>query len=117
MNNFGIRLKAAMEIRKMSASELSKQSGVGKNLISYYIHGKYLAKQDKVYLLAKALDVDPGWLMTGKKQKSEEEKIPIVVPDSDQFVKIARAMSPEDFDTVMAIFDKTHKMLREKGEI
>ena len=72
MDSFGSRLKEAMEKQNINASELSKLSGVGKNLISYYINGKYTAKQDKVYLLAKALNVDPGWLMTGVEPDTRE---------------------------------------------
>jgi len=62
---FMYRLRMAMEKKGITASELSRISGVGKSDISYYLKGKYLPKQDKCYLLAKALDVDPGWLMTG----------------------------------------------------
>ena len=69
MTDFGTRLQQAMQERRMSASDLSKASGVGKSLISYYINGKCLAKQDKIYLLAHALHVDPGWLMTGVEPK------------------------------------------------
>ena len=69
MTDFGIRLQQAMQERRMSASDLSKASGVGKSLISYYINGKCLAKQDKIYLLAHALTVDPGWLITGVEPK------------------------------------------------
>lgn len=74
MNDFGKRLKEAMERQKMNASELSRISGVGKNLISYYINGKCIAKQDKVYLLAKALNADPGWLMTGFGPEEDQEE-------------------------------------------
>lgn len=65
---FAIRLKQAMENAGLTASELSKESNVGKSDISNYLNGKYLPKQDKCYLLAKALNVDPGWLMTGVEQ-------------------------------------------------
>lgn len=65
---FAIRLKQAMENAGLTASELSKESNVGKSDISNYLNGKYLPKQDKCYLLAKALNVDPGWLMTGIEQ-------------------------------------------------
>ena len=77
-----------MEEKGISASDLSRASGVGKNLISYYIHGRCLAKQDKVFLLAKALDVDPGWLMTGYEPDTKElfdtiekelEEVPVTV--------------------------------------
>lgn len=72
MTDFGFRLRQSMAEKGISASDLSRASGVGKNLISYYIHGRCLAKQDKVYLLAKALDVDPGWLMTGYEPDTKE---------------------------------------------
>jgi transcriptional regulator with XRE-family HTH domain len=62
---FMYRLRMAMENKGITASELSRISGVGKSDISYYLKGKYVPKQDKCYMLAKALDVDPGWLMTG----------------------------------------------------
>lgn len=62
---FMYRLRMAMGNKGISASELSRISGVGKSDISYYLKGKYVPKQDKCYMLAKALDVDPGWLMTG----------------------------------------------------
>ena len=65
---FAIRLKQAMETSGLTATELSKESNVGKSDISNYLNGKYLPKQDKCYLLAKALNVDPGWLMTGVEQ-------------------------------------------------
>ena len=72
VTDFGIRLKQAMDEKNISAAELSRKSGVGKNLISYYLRGKYLAKQDKVYLLAEALNVDPGWLIYGYEVHDEE---------------------------------------------
>ena len=62
---FMYRLRKAMNDKGINASDLSRLSGVGKSDISYYLKGKYLPKQDKCYLLAKALGVDPGWLMTG----------------------------------------------------
>lgn len=73
-NEFSIRLKKALDDKRISASELSRLSGVNKVAISNYLNGKYLAKQDNVYLLAKALDVDPGWLMTGVEPSSWEDE-------------------------------------------
>ena len=67
-NGFVDRLKMAMQDVGISASDLSRASGVSKSDISYYLSGRYKPKQDKCYLLAKALNVDPGWLMTGVEQ-------------------------------------------------
>ena len=76
LEEFRERLRKAMEMRGITASELSRLSGVGKSDICYYLKGHYLPKQDKVYLMAKALDVDPGWLMTGVEQKYDENEGP-----------------------------------------
>ena len=56
------RLRKTMEERRMNATELSLASGVGKSDISNYLSGKYKPKQDKIYLLARVLEVDPAWL-------------------------------------------------------
>jgi transcriptional regulator with XRE-family HTH domain len=114
MENFGTRLKQTMEEKGMSASELSRASGVGKNLISYYIHGRCLAKQDKVYLLAKALGVDPGWLMTGVEQIKDEQ---IRVVDSKVFTKVLNAMTPSEFEQFSDLLNKVEQRIKEKGEL
>ena len=72
-NSFSSRLRYAMDKNNISASELSRLSGVGKSDISNYLNNKYLAKQDKVYLLARALNVDPGWLITGVLPETKED--------------------------------------------
>lgn len=115
-NDFGIRLKQAINEKNITASELSRLSGVGKSDISNYINGKYEAKQDKIYRLAKALNVDPGWLMTGVEQEvSDARNISIVVPNSEQFIKIVKHMTTKDYETVMGIFEKTYKHMKEMG--
>ena len=117
MTDFGVRLKESMEKRDINASELSRLSGVGKNLISYYINGKYLAKQDRVYLLAHALGVDPGWLMTGEEPVCEEHKLPTFFSDSQMMVKFTQAMSYEDYKTFIDILHRAEQKLKEKGEL
>ena len=77
-NEFQYRLQKVIAARGITAAELSRQSGIRRCDISNYINGKYLPKQDKVYLLAKALDVDPGWLITGVEptRPPEEAEVP-----------------------------------------
>ena len=116
-NEFQYRLQKSIAAKGITASELSRLSGVGKADISNYINGKYLAKQDKVLLLAKALDVDPGWLMTGEEPVSSPRKMPILIPDTKMFMKITNYMSREDYDIVMDIFNRTIEKMKEKGLI
>ena len=63
VDTFSNRLNAAMRIRNIKATELSIITGIAKSSLSEYINGKYEAKQDGVYLLAKALNVSEAWLM------------------------------------------------------
>ena len=44
-------------------------------------------------------------------------RVPVIVPNSEQFLKIAQAMAPDDYETVMKIFEKTYQKLHERGEI
>lgn len=60
---FKERFQKAIDDSKMSQSELSRQTGISKSSINEWLKGKYEPKQDKIYLLSKALEVDPSWLM------------------------------------------------------
>jgi transcriptional regulator with XRE-family HTH domain len=47
----------------MKQTELCKLAKIPKGSLSLYISGAYEPKQDRLYLMAEALDVDPVWLM------------------------------------------------------
>lgn len=63
IDTFANRLNTAMRIKNIKATELSEKTGIAKSSLSEYINGKYEAKQDGVYLLANALNVNEAWLM------------------------------------------------------
>ena len=63
VDTFANRLNLAMRIRNVKATELSEKTGISKSSLSEYINGKYEAKQNGIYLLAKALNVSEAWLM------------------------------------------------------
>lgn len=62
-NTTASRLKKALSLRGMKQIELSEKTGIGKSAISQYLSGKIVPKQDKIYLMAHALDINEGWLM------------------------------------------------------
>lgn len=57
------RLAEALQIRNMTAAELSRKSGVDKGSISNYLKGKFVPKQNAIGAMAKALNVSPAWLL------------------------------------------------------
>lgn len=60
---FSNRIREALYLAKMTASELCRVTGIPKSAMSQYINGKFEPKQDRLFLIAKALKVDVAWLM------------------------------------------------------
>lgn len=73
------RIARALSIRGMKQSELCEKTKIPKSAISQYISGAFLPKQDRIYLISQALNVDPVWLMgydvpMEKKEEPVEKK-------------------------------------------
>ena len=62
-NQFAFRLKQAMDMRGIKASELSEKAKIPKSAISQYLSGLYEAKQKNIFKLANVLKVSEAWLM------------------------------------------------------
>lgn len=63
MSNTSERLKKVISEKGVKQVELIERTGISKGALSSYISGRYEPKQDNLYRLAKALDVNPAWLM------------------------------------------------------
>ena len=57
------RLKKALLLRGVKPIELSEKTGIPKSAISQYTSGYAKPKQDRIYLICKALDINEAWLM------------------------------------------------------
>ena len=73
------RIAKALSIRGMKQYELCEKTKIPKSAISQYISGAFLPKQDRTFLIAQALNVDPVWLMgydvpMEKKEQPETQK-------------------------------------------
>ena len=58
-----VRIKKALKIKGMKQSELCKLANIPKSSLSQYLSGDFEPKQDRIYLIAKALNVSEAWLM------------------------------------------------------
>jgi transcriptional regulator with XRE-family HTH domain len=56
------RIKKALSIRNITQTELCDRAKISKSSLSEYLSGKHEPKQDKIFMLAQALNVDPVWL-------------------------------------------------------
>ncbi len=57
------RIAEALKIKDMKQADLCKIANVPKSSLSLYLSGAYEPKQDRVYDMAKALNVSEAWLM------------------------------------------------------
>lgn len=60
---FAQRLRAGLDMRQITQSDLARLSGISKSSISRYLKGDWEGKQGAVYALAKTLGVTEAWLM------------------------------------------------------
>lgn len=82
-----------MKERGMTQTELCRISGIPKSALSQYVTGLFRPKQDRTLTLARALQVDPAWLMGYDVPESEvaEEGQEIFRCDSipDEFYELS----------------------------
>lgn len=89
MDTISDRIKQGMELRNLKQVDIIEKSGINKGALSSYISGKYAPKQNNIYKIAKALNVNESWLMgydvpIERKSKSESKddifSIPGILP-------------------------------------
>lgn len=90
------RLKYALELNGLTASELAKKSGILKSSLSMYLKGSHEATRSTAEKMAAVLNVSPAWLM-GYDVPLADEKIreaPIRVIDLSQkrFIQVGNSM-------------------------
>lgn len=73
MNTFADRLNFLLTNAEMRPIDLSNATGIDKSSISRYLNGDYVPKQRRLTKIARALNADEGWLLTGVDQKRNIE--------------------------------------------
>lgn len=80
----GNRIAKALSVRDMKAADLCKLAKVPKSSLSLYLSGAYEPKQNRIFEMAKALNVSEAWLMgydvpmerqDGKKSPSDKVEL------------------------------------------
>lgn len=57
------RISQALSLRNLKQTDLCNITGIPKSAMSQYISGAFEPKQDRIFLIANALDVSEAWLM------------------------------------------------------
>ena len=102
---FRDRLREAMEARGLRSVDLVEKTGIPKVTISYYLSGKTVPRSDKLYLLAKALNINEAWLLGYEVsiERSQESK------KNDQLAKLVARLRTDEgfFSTVSTLAELT----------
>ena len=62
-NEFASRLKYAMKLKSKKSVDICNATGLSSALISQYLTGKFEPKNDKAFIIANYLKVNPAWLL------------------------------------------------------
>lgn len=74
VDSCGKRIAEALTIKGMRQADLCKIAKVPKSSLSLYLSGAYEPKQDRIYDMAKALNVSEAWLMGYDVPMERQEK-------------------------------------------
>lgn len=72
--NFSEKLAQAIKLNGITQSDLSAKTGISPSSISDWLNGKYVPKQDKIYILATALNVKPSYLLGYDDREPAQQK-------------------------------------------
>lgn len=112
------RLNELFDADPRNDTAIAKVLGVSKQTISMWRHGERSPKKSMLVRIADEFNVSIEWLMGFDVDKNEMgRKLPVVIPNSEMFIKITRQMSQADYVMVMDAFDRTYKKMKEKGLI
>ena len=115
----GEKIRMLSKKNKMTLEDVAKRLKIGRSTVLRYEDGTVTnIPSDKVAMMAKLFNVSPAFLIGWTDDPSDSvgaQRTPIVVPDSELFRKVVNYMSPNDYQTVMEIFERTHKRMEEEG--
>ncbi|RGZ81735.1 XRE family transcriptional regulator [Veillonella parvula] len=84
------RLNSILQKRNLSQADLSKMTGIRSSSISDWLNGKYEPKQDKISIIAEALNVSPVWLIGYDDTASNQSEGYYVDPETAEYAEMLR---------------------------
>ena len=113
----GERIKTLREQHRMTLEDVAEHLNIGRSTVFRYENGTVTnIPSDKIELLSELFNVSPAYLMGwSDDQEGTSASVPIIVPNSEQFVNLVHYMSAADYQMVMAAYDRAYKKMKEKN--
>lgn len=111
-SNCAERIATALTLRNMKQAELCEKTKIPKSAISQYISGAFEPKQDRIYLIANALNVSEAWLMgydvpmeKQDRQKNSPSKDATLTDGERMWLDLYRRIPEESRPMLQQLFD------------
>lgn len=100
------RIREGLAIRDMTQADLCRITGIGKSAMSQYANGGILPRQDRTYLIAKALNVSEAWLMgfdvpIDRQQPTPATEDGLEDPLDKQLMEYVKKLTPDQKDFLL----------------
>ena len=115
VSTFQQRFSQLVEESGKSLLKLSKELHISNQALSTWRTGQRSPKEPTIVAVADFFNVNVQWLMGFDVVKKANRHI--IISNSELFRKIIMGMEPEDYETVMKIFEKTETAMKERGEL
>ncbi|HJA91225.1 MAG TPA: helix-turn-helix domain-containing protein [Candidatus Jeotgalibaca merdavium] len=114
-SKFSDRLKLALKESGISQAELAVRAGISRSSITDYLKDRYEAKQDKVYEIARVLNVDEAWLMGYQVNKEKNDISKSYNKNIDTIAAhIDENVTEEEMEDIIKYIDYIMKSSRDK---
>lgn len=122
-SEFKDRLKEAMENMGISQAKLVQLTNIPKSAMSQYLSGAFVPKQERLSILAQALNVQEAWLLGYDVPMRREQKYIIYneatetydIEESPYVLQVSDDMSTLPVDTQKAIADQIKSISKSIG--
>ena len=119
-----VRLSQALALRNMKQIELSEKTKIPKGSISQYVSGYVEPKTDRIYLMAKALCVDPVWLMgmdvpmeprpLAERYSTESAEMLVKIKNNPTLMQLCKEFMLLDSAQQQSVVNLVHSMIPHK---
>lgn len=110
------RLNELFDADPRNDTAIAAELGVSKQTVSMWRHGTRSPKKTVLLRICEVYHVSLEWLMGFDVDKSGNGKaLPIVIKNMNQFSHLLQYMPPDDYDYVVAAFEKAYQRIKERG--